>query len=310
MRKEYTGILETIDNVCVKGDYFYSDYLAVQLKKKYTLKFINEIINKSKKTTSEAIIILLAAIRYLQKDIYALTKIEKTDSFEFFINEHYEQIMEISIKKKVQGNIPERGLPISEILSKKLTGASIGLIELGASYGMIGSYLINPKPILENKDKYFHSTQQMPKNPKNIDYYLGIDIDPPEKEWLIACFSNPEDAKNVEQYIRNIQLGNNFKLMKASALGFSAIKEVKDIAMKDYTIVLLTSFMLYQLNEEQQKQLKDEIIEFTHNFNGHWINQDVELSNSISGPEYFIEWNGERILKLQDDRCCDWNWLN
>lgn len=36
------------------------------------------------------------------------------------------------------------------------------------------------------KDSYFSPKQQMPLDPWPIDYYLGIELSPPNKEWLLA----------------------------------------------------------------------------------------------------------------------------
>jgi hypothetical protein len=303
-------IQETVEKIFVSGSYLYSEYIYKQLKKTDTLKFVREIIDKSTKTPSEALFILLAAIRYIKKDLYALIKLEEANSFESFINEHHEEILNISINKKVQGNGLERGLPILEILSRKLPEASIYLIELGASYGLIGSCLLNSNMILEKRNKYFHLEQRIPENSKNIDYYLGIDIDPPDKEWLLSCFSNPNDTERINTFIEDNKHTKNFQILKASALGFSKLKEVRKVVDKKATVVILTSFMLYQLNDEQQKNLEKEIEVFIHKYNGHWIRQEVEFFDGQLGPaEYNIEWDGSKIIKLNDDRCTDWKWL-
>src|SRR3989304_9126340 len=95
-------ILEGIDGIFKRGNYYYSDYILNQLKKQETLILLQDIIAKSGKTPSEAIIVFLAAIRYIGKDLDALRKLEQNDSFSDFVNNHYHEINHISINKKVQ----------------------------------------------------------------------------------------------------------------------------------------------------------------------------------------------------------------
>ncbi len=310
MSLENKEIVETINSLFVKDNYSYSEYILTQLKKPEILSLFKEIMNKSNKTISEVVIVFLAALRFVEKDINALTKIEKTKSFDSFVNKHYHDILEVSIKRKVQANIPERGLPILEILGKEFTGAPIGVIELGASYGLIGSSMLNPNITLWKQNDYFKANQKMPGNPKEIDYYLGIDIDPPEKDWLLACLYEPGDAKRMQSYIDHIDRGKNFELIKASALGFSKLKEVIEFTSKNMIIVVLTSFMLYQLAEDQQNILKDEILKFTRVKNRHWIQQEVELFGKKDEPEYYIALDGKKIISLEDDKCGNWKWIN
>lgn len=303
-------IIQAIDKIFVPGNYFCTEYLALNLKKQPTINFINEIIVKSGKTPIEAIIILLVAIRYINKDIYALNKLEETNTFEQFLSDNYTTLLETSIRGKVQGNAPERGLPVLEILTKLMPNKPVGIIELGASFGLIGNFLLNPEIILENKKEYFPNYQKIPESSKKINAYLGIDINPPDKDWLISCILNTDDAKRIFDYINKLTPDNNFQLIKASALGFSQFKETADFISKDLQIVILTSFMLYQLNLELQKHLTDEILLFCKKYNAHWISQEVKIIENSINPEYYIELDGTKIINLKDDKCSNWNWLN
>jgi hypothetical protein len=305
-----TQIIQAIDQIFIPGSYFYSKYQVEQLKKQTSLDLVCNIIAQSEKTPAEAVIVLLAAIRYIKEDIYALQKIEEMDSFETVIKENYTEILHVSIHGKVQGNIPERGLPVLEILSKKMPDVPLGIIELGASYGLIGQCLLNPQTILEMKNNYFQDKQKIPETIKKADFYLGIDINPPDKDWLIACFAKADDAKRIKDYIKKINPNDNFQLIKASALGFSELQETKKFISKNLQIVILTSFMLYQLNEEQQQILINEIQAFCKTYNAHWIRQEVELLGKNSDSGYYIEWDREKIMNLKDDKCSYWEWLN
>lgn len=310
MNGNFDKIRESIDRIFVPGSYFYNEYIVTQLKKRISLDLIQDILNQSQKTPAEAIIILLAAIRYLYKDIYILKKMEQEDSFQKGLNEHYNELLRISIEGKVQGNAPERAFPILEILHKKLSNEKICVIELGASYGLIGNCLLNPEELINPEKQYFKSDHKIPEFVKKIEYYLGIDINPPEKEWLLACFSDIHDAQRIENYINSISSFQNFQLIKASALGFSNLDEVKKILHQDFKIIILTSFMLYQLNSDLKEQLISEIKEFCKQNNSNWICQEVEILGEYLKPNYFIELDGDRIINLEDDKCTHWQWLN
>ena len=309
MGDKFRELKEEIENIYNKESYFYSAYIFNKLKNQNTLKLINEIINKSHKTPVEVIIILLATIKYIQNDIKALLKLEETNSFDSFIIENYKNILNICINRKVQANIPERGLPILEIIGRKLLNQSICIIELGASYGLIGRCLLNTSSMLDNRQLYFHPDQKFPDNQTKINYYLGIDIEPVEKEWLIAGLYNPDDATRLKNYINEIKKDNNFELLLASAIGFSRLYQVQKLVKMNYKLVILTSFMLYQFKEEQKQILKNEINEFTSTYNGHWISQEVDLSNKKLGIQYYIEFDGNKIINLEDDMCRNWKWL-
>lgn len=309
MNINYTSILNSVNQLFTSGNYYYSDYVYAQLKTNEILEFINEIINKSNKTPSEAIFVLLAAIRYIKKDTNTLNQFKDNNSFKNYIFDNYDKLLDLAINKKVQGNALERGLPIADVISKKTSGNPICIIELGASYGLIGTMLLNSKSILSNKNVYFQQNQKIPENSYNLKYYLGIDIDPPDKDWLIACYSNPEDAVHIMSYIDKIENNNLFKLIKASAIGFSKLTDVQELANKEFDIILLNSFMLYQFNESEKRQLTDEIRSFCKNFNGHWISQEVYLNNNEEKHDYYIEWDGSRVVELEDDKCRDWKWM-
>lgn len=308
MKSEYKEILETIDKIFEMEGYSFSDYIYYQLKEHTSLGIIDRIVNQGNKTPTEAILTFLAAIRFLKNDIDALSKLEERDAFKNYIVENLNEILEISIKRKVQSNGPERGMPILEILGRKMDKGLICVIELGASYGLIGSCLLNYENIQNNGNGYFTPEQKMPENPKCIDHYLGIDIDPPDKNWLLACFFEPYHAKRVKDYIDRYQV-NHPKIIKKSAIGFSKLEEVKKLVKNDYTIIILTSFMIYQLNSKQKINLEEEIKAFNKEYNGHWIRQEVEIGKNSDELEFYIEWDEERIIKLRDDKCMDWNWI-
>lgn len=305
----FKTILTFIEKDSYSINCHWSNYIVKQLKAQRTLEIILTIMDRSNKVPSEAVFIFIAAIKYLYKDFDALDKLETTDSFQKYISENYEEIIEISINRKVQANIPERAFPISEILSKYVAGPSVAIIELGASYGLLGRCLLHLNSVIENRNYFFKNNQVLPVMPFEIVNYLGIEIEPPDKDWLLASYPDSVYAKRINSFIDFFKSEDCYKLIRASAFNFSELKETIEIIKGNYKIVVLTSYILYQLDDLNQKKLKDEIMKFSITNNGHWINQDVDLKKGIDKLEYYIEWDGNKVIELKDDLCNDWKWL-
>lgn len=297
----YKQILEFIDII----SYMLSDYLLNQVKTTASLKIISQIIDHSNKEVSEAVLAFLAAARYLLDDRKAFLQLEETDSMQEYIKKNSDSIIKLAVEKSVQANFPERALPLFEVFEKKIEASSISVIELGASYGLIGRCLLNPKKIVEKKDLYFSKEQQLPKNPRAIDYYLGIELDPPDERWIFACAPQPDHELRLRNIVNGLPADKKFELLKGNAFGFSELESVKRLTLQPTTIVVLTSFMLYQYDNKKQTLIKDEILRFTDDVNGHW----VSLTFNPASDEFIVEFAGERIIKLPDDHCISWKWI-
>ncbi len=302
----YKKILSVID----KTSYLYTDYILTQLKKEPCLEFISRIISESGKGISEAIIVFLSAIKYIYNDSKTFAKLEESDCFQDFLKKHSKKIFKLSIEKNVQANIPERALPIFEVINKKIVSSIINFIELGASYGLIGRCLLNPNIIINGKRHFLSEKQQIPENFKAVNNYLGIELNPLEKKWLLAAIWDEVYEFRIGNIINDIQKDSRFELIKGTAFGFSDIDVVKNVIKKPGKIIVLTSFMLYQFEDQKRKLLVDEILEFTRRVNGHWINQAVNISTNSKRNEYFIALDGNKIIELKDDLCLNWRWVN
>jgi hypothetical protein len=307
----YRPLIQFIDNFSGSSAEYWTPYIAGQLKKNETLDLLHRISNESGKTPGETILVFLSALRYLinEPGTNAYVLMEQENSFQKYLSMYSNDIYQLSIEKKVQANIPERGLPILDILNKKLRNSSIGLIELGSSFGLIGYSLCKPVEVIWNKELYFRPEQKIPAKQKNIEYYLGIDVDPPSREWLYACTPRDDYTHRIKSMIDTIQMEENFQVIKASAFGFSRLHIVNELLFKPYTWVVLTSFLLYQFSKEQKNKLTEEILGFIHLNHGHWINQTVETDKNHQGNKYFIEFDGSKIIELMDDRCHYWEWI-
>jgi len=292
-----------------KSSHLFPSYIFSQLKDTHTLNLISRIINQSDKEIAEGVVVFLGAVKYLMPGKDAFSVLEEKDSFQEFISNHAETLVDLSIRNKVQGNLPERAFPLLEIINDKINSTSIAMIELGASFGLIGRCLLSPFRMIENKDRYFSQCQKIPKNFRGIDYYLGIDLDPPDKEWLLACAWWSPMEKRLRNLIHDLVFDPRFHLIKANALGFSQMEPVRELLKKTEKVVVLTSFMLYQLEQKKQKKLTEEILKFTDDTGAYWLNQYVDISGSSSIEEYYISLNGERLIRLPDDKCFTWEWM-
>jgi len=272
-------------------------YETLHLKTNTSINLISFIIKESNKTVNEAVLVFRTVVRYLWKNSGPLQE---------FIKENSDLICKTAIEKKAQSNLPSRAFPLFEIFEKKIQAPSISVIELGASYGLIGRCLLNPTKVTEKKNVYFPPGQQVPQNPRPIDYYLGIELAPPDKEWILAWEWLPERKKRLKSFLRDITGDEKFILLKGNAFGFSKLNAVKTMVSQDAAVVVLTSFMLYQYDLKKQKMLGDEILEFTKRVNGHWINQTFNESSM----QCFIEFDEEKIIETSDDNCTSWEWLS
>jgi len=289
------------DKILEYLDHFLSPALFLeisQLKTATTLNLIGKIIRETNKTIPEAVGMFMAVIRYLHKDFYTLQE---------FIEKNTDIIYKLALEKKNQANLPSRGLPLLEIIGQRIDTSSLLLIELGASFGLIGHCLLNPCRIINNKNIFFHSQQQIPDfNSQNtIDYYLGIESNLPDRDWILAWEWFPHQKKNLNNFIQSFTDDERFRLVQENAFGFSKLRIVEELSLKYKDVVILTSFILHQYEKRKQQQLKEEIIEFINKRGGHWLNQDV----SRSMDKCYLQLNGEKILDFSDDSCRNWTYL-
>lgn len=297
-------ILNFIDN----SSYLFGDYISTQLKHDNIIELIKKILDESTKEISEAILILLTVIKYISKDKYSdvFSELEINNSFQKYISDNYELLFKLAKEKSVQGNMPDRALPLLDVFKNDTVELPLRMIELGASFGLIGHCLLNPSKVLENRKHYFADKQQIPESKKGIVQYLGIEFDPPDKDWLLASCWKEDYNLRLKNFIDDIQGDERFELIKGNAFGFSKLEAVKKIAEKPGTIIVLTSFMLYQYDDNKKEILIDEIQSFRESVNGHWINQAVNVSLDSKDNEYYIAWDGKKIIELIDDSCLSW----
>ncbi|MGD2091093.1 MAG: hypothetical protein PVH61_33265 [Candidatus Aminicenantes bacterium] len=270
----------------------------LQIKTNKTINIIASVIKESNKTIPEAVSVFLTVVRYLRGENHP-------GSLQKFIEDNSRLIFKMTTENRAQCNIPHRALPLFEVFEEKIKSSPVSVIELGASYGLIGRCLLNPQKIMEKKNVYFPRGQQMPRNPRPVDYYLGLELSPPGEEWLLAGEWHPMRRERLKNFLHDIPTNKKFKLQKGNAFGFSKQKAVKDLDSGYSTVVVLTSFMFYQYEEKKQQMLREEILEYTRRTNGHWINQ----ASNESLLKGFVEFDGEKIIELPDSTFNRWKWL-
>jgi hypothetical protein len=235
---------------------------------------------------------------------------EERDSFQEFVRANRDSIIELAVQRRMQANVPTRAFPLIEVINKKIKDDPVAVIELGASYGLLGWTLLEPAKIIGKRDRYFSSAQEIPPNPRPIDFYLGIEIEIPDKEWLLACLWDMIPGSYLRNFINDIPYETGkFNLLQASAFGFSDFEPVKRLAAQPFALVVLTSFMFFQIGIEKEKKLKNEILRFTENTGSYWLSQVVKHSPTSADSRYYIEWNGEKIIESSDELCSTWKWL-
>jgi hypothetical protein len=272
-------------------------YEILQIKTELSIELISRVMKESGKTVIEAVWVYLTVVRYLSGN---------SGSLQEFIKNNADLIYETAVEKRAQSNIPGRALPLFDILAEKMQAPAVSVIELGASYGLIGRCLLNPAKIVANRDSYFPPQQQMPVNPRPVDDYLGIELSPPDTEWLLAWEWHPGQRERLKNFLQDIGADEKFTLLKGSAFGFSRLEAVGELVRRSSTVVVLTSFMLYQYDHKQQRLLTDEILQFTGEANRHWINQTFDTSSLAS----YIEFDGQPVIELVDGSCKRWQWVN
>lgn len=319
METDYSGMKEAVDRIYqIAPGGTWPVHVWHFLKRPAALQFMAEFMAESGKPLDETVLILLAAMRFLDLDPAepgAPTIVESNDgaaNLDLFFVRHHAELFHLCRSRHVQANLFERALPIMEVLGRRFGQEALAVIELGCSFGLIGRALCNPQLVLGAFDRLFIADQQRPTCSPRVEAYRGIDLSIPDVQWLLACISRPDARRRSALFINTIPPGKDVSIDQGSAFDFADHGVVKDLLIsslqQDYTPVVLTSFMLYQFGQETRKKLRTTISEFTHNHGATWINLDLEPLGS--GYDFFIEENGLRRVSLDTDVCRYWHWID
>lgn len=263
------------------------------------------IMATSGKGLAESVLILRCAVDHLAgEDFFA----EAADHvFERFAEERADELLGLCARKSVQANFPERALPITEVARSLTGGGPFALIELGASAGLIGACLLEVDRAVAGSSDYFAPGQQLPAATARAAVYLGIDRDPPASDWALSCIPARCDRERVRRFYADFLPAEGFSLVRADAFGFASLPAVRAVAAGDGPLVLLTSFLLYQLDPARRAALAGEIRYFASGRPGtRWINLDARPGEPDPTRQYYLEVDGEEWLALSDDSCRSW----
>jgi len=148
---EYGGYEKFMNYRTVKKIITQPDSAFVQLYKRviavrYDIDLVNLVC-----TINGAVCIVAEELHGI---LEALRLFSDADSFDEFIAENQDQILQISLSKNNNPTIPQRAIPIAVHLPD--LGSEIGLLELGCSRGDIGLVLMNLDQFLESRTKYWN----------------------------------------------------------------------------------------------------------------------------------------------------------
>jgi len=150
--------------------------------------------------------------------------------------------------------------------------------------------------------------QQWPVGFANVQNYLGIDLNIPDRDWLTACNRFQKCVVNNTDFLLD-NYGNSdspgFSLFQGNAVNFPS-HEIVQKFMKENSgnpIVLITSKMVYELPELMRASLMKEIENF--------MNSNKELHHWLSfNVGSLIHWNGEVVVKVHDVSITSWDFVD
>ncbi len=300
------AILEFVEKIAS----MLTPYVKAQLKQEPVLSIVSQIIEKSDKSPGDALIVFVTAVKYLWESENAFSEMEEKGAFQDFVRTNRDSLIELTIRKRMQANVASRAFPLIEVINQEIKEPRVAVIDLGASYGLFGWTFLEPSKIIAKRNRYFSPEQKIPSNSRPIDSYLGIELEIPDKNWLLACVWDQTNETYLRNFINDIpHETEKFNLLQASAFGFSDLEPVKRLAAQQYTLVLLTSFIFFQIGKEKEELLKNEISKFTESTGAYWLSQVVKHPPNSTDTRYYVEWNGERVIESSDPLCSNWKLL-
>lgn len=289
--------------------------ISQQLDKGVATEVITEIINNSEKNVQQAVIVFLSAIKYLNNcKQNTFLQLSVGSKLLDFIRNNREKLIELGKSGRIQFTVPERAFPVLEVINRKIRKPDnkkpIAVIELGASFGLVGRCLLEPKKFSDNKAIYMQPEQKVSDNLLPIDYHLGIEVKIPDEKWILASEWTIEADRRLRNVLKDSFENERFKLIEGDAFDFDSLQDVRNLAEK-HTLVILTSFIFFQIGNEKSEQLKGNIMDYVKKEpDRYWINQALLIhTKDLKDYEFLLQLNGEKIITLADDRCSNWEWV-
>ena len=252
-----------------------------------------------------------------------------------FVTHRKIDILETALTRRNNPTIPQRALPVA----CHLPSQDVGMLELGCSRGDIGLVLLNLPRIISNPDKYLFPafTREVPagilRNARPISNYLGVDLDISlDDAWLLALWGLRDERRTrLASFYADFHPvdSHHFRRIQADAcVPSSYINQALDFFRADTALVILTSFMVYQLSHQQRLALIEAVHLIQNRFKQDrpdrkvlWLDQGMELEAMITGAFHFsrcylnrlwfekdVLW-GLPLARLAGDACEGWDTL-
>jgi hypothetical protein len=219
-----------------------------------------------------------------------------------FLDHHRAQLKGLCQTRRIQANVAERGLPVLELLGRRWGRQKLFVTELGSSFGLIGRVLVSAPETLHHFDRYFAPGQQRPKDVPLVAGYRGLDLDPPDERWLLACIPLQSLRTRVARFLYEVPEGPQMEVVAGSAFDPSAW----GTPPPDTVPVILTSFLHYQLDPADRNALDRLISEYQQRNGGTWVN--IRVLTEGKEPRFVVEEDGTERIELVNDQCLSWRY--
>jgi len=169
---------------------------------------------------------------------------ETFDEWFRLVGDKLDRLVQLS-SKGTQGNIPQRAAIVLDYIARNMNqNKSLTIVELGCSGGLLGRVFAHAHKIFS--DEYFHQyfwLKRIPAVPEKPIYYIGCDQERPDNQLLPFYVWNLEQRKKTALFMRDYPSSGIFMHMSIEHFLENHLRFVTG------DIVLLTSFVLYQIND-------------------------------------------------------------
>lgn len=263
----------------------------------------------------------------------SLTVFENPKKFDKFIDTHFELLLGSILELNNNPTIPQRAFPIYSLLQRKNIN-NAGIVELGCSRGDIGLTLLNSQKIIAHGSEYLFrdfiyktNLQELTGN-QLVSKYLGIDIDISlNDQWLLSLWGlKDERRQQLRKFYEDFLPNNNrtFFRLKSNACELNQYLPFMIKFMENVSpIVILTSFMIYQLSRTERLRLISSIYKMNLYFNKIiWLDQGMDIKDFLDGgfrfDQIFInelsfdnnKLLGTPLIKIFNDACEGWELIS
>jgi D-alanine--D-alanine ligase len=273
---------------------------------------------------------LAGAINYLQvepDDSHASTS---RSIFDGWVKENYSQILDLSVKRNNNPTVPQRAAVVQHYLNRKFGNSACGLLELGCSRGDIGAVLLNWNYVATRSSEYFfpsykgHAEFSDSSQMCQVVRYLGVDLNVNcEDRWLLSLWGkNDPRVKVLKSFYRDFPPLNRKDFLRVEGNATSS-DSYADLAVSWFSnverVVVLTSYLAYQLTPSERQSLASAIYQLKSRFQNHrqareridvhWINVDLSAEkwltdswriNEVFMTEIHVAQNGYRIKSIAE----------